>query len=400
MKSIRVVSVILLVMIMGVWSQLELIAQENFYQQREMSASKEIKAKLQSMRELIKAKKYSFTIGYTTAMDRNLEQITGMVEPPDLNEQIMKQNERTKQIMQMQKESATLGTCSGSALSFDWRPNNGTTPVRDQGNCGSCWDFATCGAYEGNYRIVNLLSRDVSEQQILDCNPWGYSCYGGWWAFQFFIDNGVARESDYPYTAVKGTCDTSKAVPYKAVSWGYVGASAGVPGAALIKQALCQHGPLGVAVYVTMAFEMYQSGVFNETVNAWAASTSYIMYESVRPANNRVYYCTKSGTSGKKEPVWPLPTTTDPYPTVNDGTVTWKYWGSGAVNHAVTLIGWNDRTNAWPIKNSWGTGWGDKCGYGTDGGYMWISYTSDNIGYAAAWVDAVKCAASSCCGCP
>jgi C1A family cysteine protease len=400
MKNLRVLSVILIVILIGVYSQFESMAQDqltkiqqdnlNFYQQREMAASQEIKVKLQSMRELIKAKKYSFEVGYTTAMGYSIEQITGLVEPPDLNEQIMKQNEKAKQLMQMQVESVTLGTCSASASSFDWRKDNGTTSVRDQENCGSCWAFATCGAYEGNYRIINSLAIDCSEQQILDCNPWGYDCYGGWWAFQYFIDHGVTKESDYPYTATKGTCNTSVTVPYKALSWGYVGSSTGVPSSTFIKQALCQYGPLAVGVYATALFQVYQSNVFNETVNAWAASTNYNLYESVRPANNRVYFCTQSGTTGPTEPIWPLPTSNNPQPTVNDGTVTWQYWGGGAVNHGVTLIGWDDSKNAWLIKNSWGTGWGDTCGYGSERGYMWITYTSDNIGYAAAWVQAVK----------
>ena len=60
-------------------------------------------AEIQSMRELIKAKEYSFEIGYTTALEYPIEQITGLVEPQDLNEQIMKQNQKIEQMMQ-QKE--------------------------------------------------------------------------------------------------------------------------------------------------------------------------------------------------------------------------------------------------------------------------------------------------------
>ena len=404
MKNIRLLSVILLVIVIGVCSQFESkaqgqltkIQQDNlkFYQQREMTSSPQIKTKLQNMRDLIKAKKYSFEAGYTTAMDYTIEQITGLVVPPDLDEKIRKQNESAEKTMRMQKVSTTPGTCSATASNFDWRQNNGTTPVKDQKNCGSCWDFATCGAYEGNYRIINSNSIDCSEQQILDCNPWGYSCSGGWWAFQYFIDHGVTTESNYPYTAVDGKCNTSVTVPYKAVSWGYVGSGAGVPTVALIKQALCQHGPLAVAVLVTPLFQEYPSGVFNETANTWTASSSYMVNELVKPANNLFYICIKSGTTGTVQPSWLLATSSDPNPTVNDGSVIWQYLGT--LNHAVTLIGWDDSKSAWLIKNSWGTGWGDTCGFGTERGYMWISYTSDNIGYAAAWVQAVKCTGCDC----
>jgi len=57
------------------------------------------------------------------------------------------------------------------------------------------------------------------------------------------------------------------------------------------------------------------------------------------------------------------------------------------VNHAVTLIGWDEDKHAWLIKNSWGQGWGEPAGSGTQRGYMWISYDSNNIGYGAAWVE-------------
>jgi hypothetical protein len=402
MKKIRVISVILFVII-GLFSQFKLTAQEDlikiqqdnlkFYQQRESGALQEIKTQLQSMRELIKAKQYTFEVGYTSPMNYTIDQITGMVEPPDLNDQIIKQNEIAKQKMQTYKKSVTLGTCSAQELSFDWRKNNGTTPVRDQENCGSCWAFGTCGAYEANYRIINSLSRDVSEQQILDCNPWGYSCSGGWWAYKYFIDHGVARETDYHYTAVKGTCNNVVISPYKAVTWGYVGSSSGIPSIGLLKQALCEHGPLGVALYATSAFHMYTTGVLNEN-HPWTASTNHLVNVLVKPSNNYFYVCINPGKTGPTQPVWPLPTVANPHPIVVDGSITWKCMS--AINHAVTLIGWDDGKKAWLIKNSWGPNWGDTCGFGTERGYIWISYACDNVGYAATWVEAVKCTGCSC----
>jgi cathepsin L len=55
----------------------------------------------------------------------------------------------------------------------------------------------------------------------------------------------------------------------------------------------------------------------------------------------------------------------------------------GHVNLTVTLTGWDDAKQAWRIKNAWGSGWGEQ-------GYMWIHYTSNQIGTAAAWVDAPR----------
>ena len=56
------------------------------------------------------------------------------------------------------------------------------------------------------------------------------------------------------------------------------------------------------------------------------------------------------------------------------------------MNHCVTIVGWDDSKQAWLVKNSWGTGWGSTCGFGTERGYIWIKYGCDNIGLFPGWV--------------
>merc|ERR1712023_126925 len=85
------------------------------------------------------------------------------------------------------------------------------TPVKDQGQCGSCWSFSTTGGLEGAWQLSsgNLVS--MSEQQFVDCDTGSYGCNGGSMeqAFQWSESTSIATENSYPYTARDGTCKSS-----------------------------------------------------------------------------------------------------------------------------------------------------------------------------------------------
>jgi len=275
--------------------------------------SKDI-AELQRQAEL---EGWTFNIGANSATKRSLDELCGLRLPEDW------------------WVNANFDTCMprGSLPDkFDWRDVDGvdfTTPIKDQGSCGSCWAFGTVGPLECNIKYKEGLEVDLSEQWLVSCNQDGWGCDGGWWAHDYHMwktdfcgDTGAVLESDFPYVAYDAPCNCPYPHEYLIEDWAFIGSEHGIPAVDSIKQAIMDYGPVSSAVYVNSAFQAYSSGIF-------------------------------------------------------DGC------SSGQVNHGVVLVGWDDNqgdNGVWFLRNSWGTGWGED-------GYMRIPYDCSNIGYSACYVD-------------
>ena len=190
----------------------------------------------------------------------------------------------------------------------DWEANGAVTPVKDQGDCGSCWAFSTTGALEGAYAIANNKSvadwPGLSTQQVVSCDTNDSGCNGGWPTSGFnwtMLNGGLCASQDFPYVSGDGIDAPCS----------------GSSGCAIVSSS----APRAFAI-VDQTDEALTSAVTQQPVSAGIMTSPLLMF-------------------------------------YNAGVMTRRC--GPAVNHGVLVVGygnWTDGTPYWKVKNSFGKWWG------------------------------------------
>lgn len=218
---------------------------------------------------------------------------------------------KTQRVVSNNKSVVTPPCMRGQSTldNFDWNDKGVVLPVKDQGQCGSCWSFSATAPIESAIAIASKSAPvALSEQFLVDCckgSECGDSegCNGGfmqsvyrWYATGKY--GAPALESGYKYTGRDGQCKTNTPRSDYNVTGLTVMSSTDDMDAAI------QTGPISVAIDAGgFAFQFYSKGVI----------------------------AGKSCQSSE----------------LNHGVVVTGYGTEGGVEY-------------WKIRNSWGASWGEK----------------------------------------
>ncbi|MDR3583221.1 MAG: C1 family peptidase [Candidatus Pacebacteria bacterium] len=255
---------------------------------------------------------------------------------------------------------------TGAGADIDFRNFNGmnyVTPVKNQGGCGSCWDFASTAAAESYFLLNNPAldanSFSLSEQYLLSCGNSG-TCNGGGMnsASDFIESNGLPLAACFPYTATDEACSDSQcqnSQMYKIPTYRMVTNTSYT--ASDIENALAVYGPLTTSMNVYSDFYYYKEGVYSITPGSTFEGVHGILIIAHESAK-KCFVCKNSwntywGENGFFEIADDQITSVV---TFGEGTIAYGYGiGNGAVSAIISPASAVSAGAQWSIDN--GTTW-------------------------------------------
>jgi len=181
--------------------------------------------------------------------------------------------------------------------SVDWRTQGYVTPIKDQGQCGSCWAFSSTGSLEGQHFKSSGKLVSLSEQNLVDCSQkyGNMGCDGGLMdqAFTYIKDNkGIDTEASYAYKAVDQKCKFN-AANVGATDNGFTDVKSQDENA--LQQAIATVGPISVAIDASQdSFQFYSSGVYYEPACSSTELDHGVLAVGYGASGNSQYYIVKN----------------------------------------------------------------------------------------------------------
>jgi hypothetical protein len=212
------------------------------------------------------------------------------------------------------------------------------SPVRNQGECGSCYSMAAMTVAEVRLRIRTQMKDKtlLSAQHVLSCSRENQGCEGGYPVLvgKFATEHGLVPEACAPYKASDIDCDSlmftsSKCAKKRlfAKNYRYVGGYYGSCTELAMMKEIQRAGPIIVALQAPSSLFYYSGGIF----------TGPPPKHEGRPRKG------------------------------------FRMWEQ--TNHAVVAMGWGEENGHryWIIKNTWGPHWGES-------GYFRMQRGTDECG--------------------
>mmetsp|Transcript_18351 Transcript_18351/g.44781 ORF Transcript_18351/g.44781 Transcript_18351/m.44781 type:complete len:276 (+) Transcript_18351:73-900(+) len=211
----------------------------------------------------------------------------------------------------------------------DWSAKGATSPVKNQGHCGSCWAFSTVEGIESAVYMATGKMPELSTQQVISCDRTDGGCDGGNIPSALrYVEQagGLDSSSDYPDTSHKsghtGRCEWDRRETVKVTGYKYAvtpchSGSCRDQDEDGLAAALAKHGPVSICVNANDLWDEYRGGVLGGSCSGAAKDQ----------------------------------------------------------DHCVQLVGYSKKHGYWKVRNSWSRSWGEE-------GFIRLPFGKNSCGVA------------------